>query len=266
MNSLGVVILVLLPIIGSGYLLYNTQLMRSLLPDTYRSNHYFRILLLGFFWVLLCDLILAQIPGLPEIIASWESFLFGQPVPVGEAMTTGWQSFLFGAQISLVRISLPLLLAWVMKMLVDFFIPGRLPQAEHIEHLMNLSIMLNKDVELMYYGAGRDTNLLMINTTSGKVYIGWVLQMKLPKGDRQWLHIFPIQIGYWDEKQRLQITSDYVSDQEHYSKLLAEGKDAEFLVEQGIVRPMAIISVKEIISIQRFSYAMYWKEFFSSQE
>ena len=265
MNSLGAVFFVLLPIIGSGYLLYNTQLMRSLLPDTYRSNHYFRILLLGFFWVLLCDLLLAQIPGLPEIIASWESFLFGQPVPVGEAMTTGWQSFLFGAQISLVRISLPLLLAWVMKMLVDFFIPRCLPQAEHIEHQMNLSIMLNKDVELMYYGAGRSLRLLMITTTSGKVYIGWVLKMKLPKGDRQWLHIFPVKSGYRDENQKLRITTDYAPAQEYYSKMLDQTQDPDLLESKDIIRPMAIISVKEIVSIQRFSASMY-EEFFSSQE
>ena len=246
MNSLGAVFFVLLPIIGSGYLLYNTQLMRSLLPDTYRSNHYFRILLLGFFWVLLCDLILAQIPALPEIIA-------------------GWESFLFGAQISLVRISLPLLLAWVMKMLVDFFIPGRLPQAEHIEHQMNLSIMLNKDVEVMYYGAGRSLRLLMITTTSGKVYIGWVLKMKLPKGDRQWLHIFPVKSGYRDENQKLRITTDYAPAQEYYSKMLDQTQDPDLLESKDIIRPMAIISVKEIVSIQRFSASMY-EEFFSSQE
>ena len=264
MNSLGAVFFVLLPIIGSGYLLYSTQLMRSLLPDTYRSNHYFRILLLGFFWVLLCDLALAQIPGLPEIIARWESFLFGQPVPVGEAMTTGWQSFLFGAQISLVRISLPLLLALVMKMLVDFFIPRCLPQAEHIEHQMNLSIMLNKDVEVMYYGAARDTTQLMITTTSGKVYIGWVLKMKLPKGDRQWLHVFPTQSGYRDEEQKLRITTDYVPAQDHYSKLLAQTQDPDLLAAQGINRPMAIISVKEIVSIQHFNSDIY-EEFFSPQ-
>ena len=265
MNSLGVVILVLLPIIGSGYLLYNTQLMRSLLPDTYRSNHYFRILLLGFFWVLLCDLLLAQIPGLPETLARWESFLFGNQIPGAEKMPGSWESFIFGAQISLVRISLPLLLAGVMNVLLDFFIPGRLPQAEHIEHQMNLSIMLNKDVELIYYGAARSSRLLMITTTSGKVYIGWVLKMKLPKGDRQWLHIFPTQSGYRDEERKLRITTDYAPAQEYYSKMLDQTQDPDLLESKDIIRPMAIISVKEIVSIQRFSPSMY-DEFFSSQE
>ena len=265
MNSLGAVLFVLLPIIGSGYLLYSTQLMRSLLPDTYRSNHYFRILLLGFFWVLLCDLVLAQIPGLPEIIARWGSFIFATQIPVEEKTPGSWEGFIFGAQISLVRMSLPLLLAAVMNVLIDFLFPGCLPDAKRIKHRMQSRTLINKDAELMYYKAAFNLDLLMI-TTSSKVYIGWVGNMSVPKGDRQWLPVFPTQIGYWDDKQKLQVTADYVDEQENYSNLLAEGADPKLLARQEISRPMAIISVKEIVSIQRFSFARYNKEFLLSDD
>ena len=242
MSAVGAIFM-LLPIIGSGYLLYNTKLIHSLLPDTYRSNNYFRILLLGLFWLWLCDPLLARSETVAAIIDFWDVSIFSHDIPIVES-------------------ALVLALAFVMRMVIDFVIPMFLSEA--VKHLMHLRILLNKDAEITYYEAARNVSLLMITTSSDKVYVGWVRKMDPPKNDRKWLHFLPIRSGYRDEKKSLHITTDYKSANRYYSELLSKAKDKDLLAKKGIVRPMAVISVKDMVTIQTFSIDVY-RKFFSPE-
>ena len=247
MSNIGI-LFVLLPIIVSGYLLYNTIFLRALLPNTYRSNGYFRILLLGFLWVLLCDAVLSHISRDSSVIKVMD----------------GWNSLVFGQDVPLLESGLLVLLAIFIRIAADQILEF-MSRSESVRHKIYMRILLNKDMDLMYYEAARHVSLLLITANNNKVYLGWVAKMGIPKDDRQWLHVFPSRSGYRDERKGLIFTTDYMPAQQYYSELLSKIKDKDLLASEGISRPMVLIAVKDIVAIQTFSNDIY-EEFFQSDK
>ena len=175
-------LLLLLPCIVSGYLLVNAKLFLARFPERTGSNLYFRILLVGSFWVIGWDAALRLLIG--DFLAKFQQY-----------------SPYLGLELILAT-----LLAVATRMILDLRFPVSVLQIFRRQA---------RNLELFITEAIATSQLIMVTLSNGKVYVGRAVKMSLSDKTPEWLLMFAFGSGYRrSSDHNVEMINDYRKDLE----------------------------------------------------
>ena len=170
-------LLLLLPCIVSGYLLVNAKLFLARFPERTGSNLYFRILLVGSFWVIGWDAALRLLIG--DFLAKFQQY-----------------SPYLGLELILAA-----LLAVAARMMLDLRFPASPLQIFRRQA---------KNLELFITEAIATNQLVMVTLTNDKVYVGSAVEISVSDKTPEWLLMFSFISGYRrKDDRRVELTNDH---------------------------------------------------------
>ena len=171
-------LLLLLPCIVSGYLLVNAKFFLARFPERTGSNLYFRILLVGSFWVIGWDATLRLLVG--DFLAKFQQY-----------------SPYLGLELILAT-----LLAVATRMILDLRFPI---------NVLQIFRRQAKNLELFITESIITSQLIMVSLTNDKVYVGRAVEMSLSDKTPEWLLMFVLISGYRRKDGRnVELTNYYL--------------------------------------------------------
>ena len=179
MSIISVVVFLLLPIILSGYVLYDTMLLRRYWVRRKEGISYFRILLTGYIWVWLMERLIYL--GTAE---DWPTHLFVWFLPERE--------YKYG------------IVAMGIAVMVRWFLDSIYVCAQYLSANKKLNyqkaILRGQDMSLFLHFHMTEYKPILITLKEDKIYMGIILDVDI-ENDISWLRISPLKSGYQDNKK-----------------------------------------------------------------
>ena len=214
-------LLLLLPIVVSGYVLHDIRALGLLWSQQKNSHSYFRILLIGCLWSG------ALLPLLHH---------FSIKLPF-----TDWlDDRLMTPEIMFMK---PVIIAFKIRVISDLFFLVLEKYSNKFRLYFKQRVMSRTFLSAYLYDFMVNFKEVLITLKTDKVYVGEII--KFPEPPVDWIRIYPLQSGYRDERKKLHLETDYL---EAIDSLKRE-QNSNSVVNDEIV---ILIPMDQIVSIQRY--------------
>ena len=227
-------LLLLLPIVVSGYVLHYTRAFGLFWPQQKDGQSYFRILLIGSLWFW------GTLPLVPHIPIEWLS-------------TSRLDDWFKIPEVMLVK---PILIAIAIRLILDFLFSRIEESSDKIKQYYEQKVMSRTFLSRYLYDFVVNTRWVLITLKNDKAYVGQIV--KIPEPPVDWIRIYPLRSGYRDERKKLHLETDYLKAIKQIIESLEheENSDSTVIDEIALLIPM-----DQIVSIQRYDPSL--KQYFS---
>ena len=218
-------LLLLLPIVVSGYVLHDIRALGLLWSQQKNSHSYFRILLIGCLWSG------ALLPLLSHF-------------PINLPFTDWLDDWLVIPGLMLMK---PIIIAVEIRIIADilFFVLEK--SSNEVRQHFGKRVMSRTFFSEYLYDFMVNIRWVLITLKNGKAYVGQIAGLPEPPVD--WIKIYPLQSGYRDERKKLHLETDYLEAIMRAINSLEYGEKSRAATDNEIV---VLIPMDQIVSIQRY--------------